>query len=71
MPAKLVYCPTCQKEDWVVTSGDVILLIRRPKYAELALAGKAEQVDKVKRALAVGLSAILDVVGNLEELSQP
>ena len=56
--------------DLVVAADDVVLLVRLAEDPELALAAVAEQVEQVERALLAALGAVLDVVGDVEQLAE-
>jgi hypothetical protein len=56
--------------DLVVAAAHVELLVRGAEQPQLALAGVAEQVEEVERALLVALGAELDVVRDVEQLPE-
>jgi hypothetical protein len=56
--------------DLVVAADDVVLLVGRPEDPQLALARVAEQIEQVEAALLGRLGAVLDVVGQVEQLAE-
>jgi hypothetical protein len=59
-----------QRRDLVVAAAHVVLLVGLPEDPQVAGAREAEQVEHVQRALVAGLGAVLDVVGDVEQLPE-
>ena len=56
--------------DLIVAAAHVVLLVRLAEDPHLARPRVAEQVEHVQRALLAGLGAVLDVVGDVEQLTE-
>ena len=59
------------RRNLIVPAAHVVLLVRLPEHAELARADVTEEVDEVERALLARLRAVLDVVRDVQQLTQP
>jgi hypothetical protein len=57
--------------DLVVAAGHAVLLVGGTEDPQLALAGEGQQVEQVEAALLGRFRAVLDVVGDVEELAEP
>ena len=57
--------------DLLVAAADVVLLVARAEDAQLPLTREGQQIEHVQRALRRALRAVLDRVGDVEQLTQP
>jgi hypothetical protein len=55
----------------VAARSDGVLLVGRAENAQLPLAGEAEQIHQVQGALLAGVGAVLNGVGDLQQLAEP